>query len=75
MTEFLTKEIVVCGEIVTVYSCDGWRWTSSRTEAEQCERRREKFYAHMQRTLKESPTFVHKTRRIGRATVGPTQSK
>jgi len=62
MSEFLTRQITVRGETVTVYSCDGWRWFSNRIEAAQCQRRREKFLQERSRSLKKSAVFVSGTR-------------
>ena len=68
MSEFLTKEIYVRGESVTVHSLDGFRWFSNQTEAEEaCQKRREAFLAEEQRLLKKHATFRHgETRPIGR---------
>jgi hypothetical protein len=54
----MTKEISVRGESVTVHSVDGERWFSDKSEAEQCERRRAKFFADAERVLKRQSTFM-----------------
>ncbi len=54
----MTKETFVCGECVTVHSVDGERWFSDKSEAEQCERRRAKFFADAERVLKRQSTFM-----------------
>ena len=43
--QILSKRTLVCGESVTVFSCDGERWFSNRHDAELCEQRREKFFS------------------------------
>jgi hypothetical protein len=38
----LTKTALVCGQLLTLYSVDGAQWFSSKKEAEQSEKRRQK---------------------------------
>jgi hypothetical protein len=61
-TDFLTKETIVRGEIVTVHSLDDVRWFSSRTDARQCKKQREKFWRESKRSIKRSAIFAHESR-------------
>jgi hypothetical protein len=67
MSEFLTKETFVRGERIVLFSCGGFRWFSNKAEAEQCEKRRAKFFADAERVLKRQSTFRCESRPVGRA--------
>jgi hypothetical protein len=66
MSELLTKQITVLGEKMTVFSCDGWRWSSDPREAEDCQKRSEIFWNQSRRSMKRTATFAHNTQRIVR---------
>ena len=49
---------MVCGESIVLYSGDGWRWFSDRSEAEQSQAEHEEFLAMMKKSLARSATFA-----------------
>ena len=52
--------------IVTVHSLDGIPWFSSRTDARQCKKQREKFWRESKRSIKRSAIFAHENRHARR---------
>lgn len=65
-TKIHERVTTVCGETITVFSCDGWRWFSDRREAERAQLRHEQFKALMKASIMRSDTFSHADQRIGR---------
>ena len=58
-----SRETIVCGERITVFSCDGCRWFSNKIEAMNSQRRREKLLTERSKLLKRTATFTHSDRR------------
>jgi len=57
-TEFFQKEVLVAGHPVKLFSLDRWRWSSNQSEIVELDRRREKFFADMTKSIKRTTTFA-----------------
>jgi hypothetical protein len=56
--EIFSKQILVCGSTVTVFSVDRWRWFSNRAEALQYAAKWSKIWDESKKSMKRQGTYL-----------------